>query len=486
MPLVQKSSAQIFKTTYSEGLVGSVKSLNPLFETNEAEKEINHIIFRGLTKIDGNGKIQPDLAESFEIRDNLDYIFYLRKDVFWTDGKPFTADDVVHTFEASQDPNLATKVRTTFKDVKVSKIDDYTVSFKLKEPFAPFLSETSLGIIPKHISLRSYRPVGTTQFKVSSFSTEKVILTNDKIDIVFKLYPTEERALTALKLGEIKAFGGLNNAQLADLKAWRNYNLYTQKLPDRLVAVFFNTRAEAVNEKPVRQALALSTPKEEILKLANKGSEMAAGPLSARNSLQVEQTERFPFDLDKANGLLESAGWKMNNGKRVKDSKALSISLTVSADSEFQEIAKRIGESWQSIGVDFQIITLSNEELSQVIRRTQFQTILTTEEISVDPDQYVLWHSTQVTQGNITALASPKVDKLLEDGRKSNDEEIRKEKYGEFVRILADESPAVFLFYPGYNWLVNKKVGNINITSLNTPAERFDTMGNWQIPRFSI
>ena len=474
------------KTTYTEGVVGSVKSLNPLFETTEAESELNTLVFRSLTKLDKSGKLQLDLAESVQEVTPTEYVFKLKKNVFWHDGKNFTAGDVVYTVESSQDAKLATTAKTVFKDIKIEKIDDYTVKFKLREPFAPFLSQTTVGIIPAHIPLSSYKPIGTGNFRVADFTPEKLVLSNGRLDLVFRFYMSAERAVLALKQGEVKALGGLEKKDLEQLAGFSNYQLYSKTMPTRLTAVFFNTKAEAVSDKLVRQALSYATAKSSLIKVADGGSVIAAGPLASGNSLQVAEKEHFPFDLSKAAILLDKAGWKLEKGKRTKDGKHLSLTLTTAVSDQYQSLAKEIGKSWSILGIDYQVLSLQPGEMDQGIKDTQFQLVLTTEAINFDPDQYVLWHSTQVRQGNLTVLSSPKVDKLLEDARKRNDNAFRKEKYAEFVRILADESPAIFLYYPTYNWLVNKKVSNIRLDRFVTPADRFQNASEWKIPRFAI
>ncbi|MDP2671469.1 MAG: ABC transporter substrate-binding protein [bacterium] len=485
-PLVNRTTAALSKTTYIEGKVGSVKSLNPIFEATEAEKEINQLIFRGLTKIGPSGQIETDLAENYELFGSTDYIFRLKKNIYWQDGKKFTADDVVYTIRQAQDPNLAASARTAFKDVGIEKLDEYTIKFTLKEPFAPFLSQTTLGIIPAHISLKSYRPVGTSGFRVASFSREKIVLTNSKRDLVFKLYPTAEKAILALKQGEIKALGGLSRNEIEQFKNWHNLKIYSQTLPSRVVTIFFNTRAEFVSDKLVRQALAQAAPKEKLLNFANPASEQAQGPFPKENSLGLRQAERFPLDLAKAAQRLESSGWKKQNSFLKKAGKTLTLTLTLPRDPDFEKIAAEIGAMWAKLGIAFQTIELGSEELTDAIKRTQFQAVLTTAEISDDPDQYVLWHSTQIAQGNITSIASPKLDKLLEDGRKSNDLKIRKDRYTEFVRILADESPAIFLYYPGYSWVVNARINNIELNYFQSPADRFQNVSSWKIPKLVI
>jgi len=485
-PIGRRIISAATKTAYSEGLVGTVKSLNPIFETTEAEKELNRIVFRGLTRVDGSGELQSDLAESYEILSSTEYLFKLRREVYWHDGKPFSADDVLYTVAAAQDPNLATSAKTIFKDIKVEKIDDLTIKFVLKEPFAPFLEQTSIGIIPAHIPLNRYQPIGTGEFRVSYLSEKKVILTNSRQDLVFKLYPNKETAILALKQGEIKGLGGLTQEELKQFQDYPTFNLKVNKLPARIITIFFNTKAETVSEKLVRQALVYATSKRELLNLVDPEAQLASDSLSRPNLLKLTPEERFKFDLKKASSLLDASGWENKDGVRTKNAQNLKITLLTLAEEPFSSLAKKIGQDWSSLGIDFQIISLPREELSNVIKHTQFQVVLTTAEVSFDPDQYVLWHSTQINQGNITGLASAKVDKLLEDGRKTNALQVRKEKYEEFIRILADEAPAIFLYYPSYNWLVSKRIQGIEIDQFTSASDRFRGASSWKIPKFVI
>ncbi len=485
-PFKVKFFSTFSKVSFSEGVIGQVKSLNPLFETTEVERDLNRLIFRGLMKNGGDGKMQPDLAESFEILSSTEYLFKLKTNIYWHDGKKFSADDVVYTIKAVLDPNLSTTAKKSFKDIVVEKLDDHTIKFSLKEPFAPFLEETTLGIIPQHIPLSRYRPIGTGEFKVSYFGQDKVVLTNEKVDLVFKQYPTLETAVLALKQGEIKSLGGLNFPQLQQFKDYPNLNLNSFEEPNRIVGIFFNTKADFVKDKLLRQALAFATPKSELAELSGDSNKLANGPLTEKNSLDLKTKDKFLFELEKSGKLLDSLGWKLKNELREKEGEPLKITLTVLEEEPFPSLGKKIGETWKKLGVDFQLIALQKNEIAEAIRGTQFQAVLTTVEVSSDPDQYVLWHSTQIGHGNITNLSSAKIDKLLEDGRKTNSLNLRKEKYVEFLRIIADESPAIFLYYPNYNWLYSSRYGEIKIDDFVFPSDRFRNASAWKISKFSL
>ena len=123
-------------------------NLDPRIGTDASSERLTQLVFNSLVRKDQSGAIIPDLAESWEIPDPTTYIFRLHQDVIFHDGKPLTAHDVVYTFETILDGSLQTSKAGTFRILKtVEALDDHTVVFQLKEPFAPFLWNLTLGAI---------------------------------------------------------------------------------------------------------------------------------------------------------------------------------------------------------------------------------------------------------------------------------------------------------------------------------------------------
>ncbi len=487
-PIISRSlstlASKTAKPIFHEGIVGNPKTFNPLFSRMEAEKEINNLVFSGLTKVAADGGIVPDLAESIEIKENTQYIFKLKKDILWHDGKKFSADDVVYTISIVQNQLYDSVAADSFRDVEVKKIDDYTVLFKLKEPFAPFLTTTTLGIIPKHIPLTDYRPIGTGDFHFIQIQEEKVTLENNKIRLRFQFYPKEETAVLALKLGEVHAVS-LSRESLSEIKDWKNYKVESPILPYRLLTLFYNTKESQLKEKNVRQALTYAIDKSEIVKSSSglKGK-VAANSYAFLETLQTGTKEKYTYNLEKANTLLTSEGWELKEGKRVKDGKQLSMAITTLADPEFEETATKIKSSWEKLGIDVVVTAVSGSELrDQIVPNRTYTVLLSTLLLNSDPDQYVIWHTTQASEGNVSGISSPKLDKLLEDARKTLDKKVRTEKYQEFSKFLLDEAPAVFLYYPSYTWVYSNRVGNINFSEFHEPVDRFKSAKDWILKR---
>ena len=121
--------------TYSEGIAGVPQFINPLLaQYNQVDQDLTALIFNGLTRSDGRGGLDPDLARSWQVsEDGLVYLFKLRQDVRWHDNTPFTADDVIFTINLMKDPQFpgVPYLGELWRNVTVEKIDDYTLRFIL-------------------------------------------------------------------------------------------------------------------------------------------------------------------------------------------------------------------------------------------------------------------------------------------------------------------------------------------------------------------
>ncbi len=480
---INKISYQVARPHYYEGIVGTIKTLNPVYEKTQAEKEVDSLIFRGLTKLDADGNVTADLAQSFTRTSKTSYVFNLRKDQYWQDGQKITAADVIYTIGLTQRGSPESPYAENFKDVRVKKIDDYTVEFDLKEPFAPFIFNTTLGIMPKHIPLSHYRPVGSGDFRVTKEVANLFTLESSYAVFTFKTYKTESDAILALKMGEIDALGGLSFFDLRGLQSWPNLNIYAADLRGRQVVLFFNTKKDFLKNKDFRQDLSGVTPRKFVAKvLPEYKFKFSENSLPLGSSAKTKFKNPFTYNPKKARADFKTLGWSKKDGFLEKNGKKLSLNLTAGDDPELAQVAKTIASSWKALGINVQILTKSQMDLKDsVIPDRDFEALLTVQELSLDPDQYSLWHSSQTNGSNITGLSDPAIDKTLEDGRRTFGTKERKAKYEIFNRLLADEAPAVFLYYPKYFWIVNKRIQGINLTSLIDTADRFRNIKDWKI-----
>src|SRR5512135_2729028 len=170
-----------------EGSIGDASNLIPLLSSDNASHSIAGLIFNGLVKYDKDINVVGDLAESWDIsKDGLVITFHLRKGVRWHDGRPFTAQDVLYTYQVTVDPKTPTAYAGDFLKVKEAEIlDDHTFRATYDKPFAPALTSWSVGILPKHLlagrdittSPLGRHPIGTGPYKFKEWVTgQKIVL----------------------------------------------------------------------------------------------------------------------------------------------------------------------------------------------------------------------------------------------------------------------------------------------------------------------
>lgn len=389
------------KKTEKIGIVGK-------FTFNDLPLSVQNLISDGLTTIAEDGQVQPQLVAGWETANgDKEYIFTLKDNLFWQDGKPILAKDINYNFS----------------DVATTVIDDKKIKYVLKEPFSPFPSIVSQPVFKKEW-------VGTGEYKVKSIKKngliiEKIVLVpvknKNKPSFVFRFYPTEAAARIAFKLAEVNNIKEINDP--GNLKEQKNVQITQEIKYNRVVVVFFDTRNSKLAAKTTRQALAYGIQK--------RWQPRALNPINPQSWAFNPTVKKYEFDLANAQKLLEKA-------KTDEGSEPLQEIELATIPSLFP-IAEEIKKDWQKLGIETKIksITTLNEG---------FEALLISQEIPSDPDQYVLWHSTQ--KSNITGYKSLKIDKLLEEGRKTQDLEKRKESYSDFQRFLVEDTPAVFLFHP--------------------------------------
>ena len=172
--------------SYVEAVIGAPTYINPLFaQTNDIDQDLSQLIFSSLMVLDEFGQLKGDLAESYEIDENqTTYTFTLKPDIMWHDGVPLRASDIVFTVKSIQDQNFKSPLYVTFRNVQITEIDDRTVSFTLSEPFAPFLSVMTFGILPEHLwqevdpnhailAELNLKPIGSGPYKFTSLIKDK-------------------------------------------------------------------------------------------------------------------------------------------------------------------------------------------------------------------------------------------------------------------------------------------------------------------------
>jgi peptide/nickel transport system substrate-binding protein len=157
--------------SFTEGIVGVPRFINPILALSDPDQDLVSLVFSGLLKATPEGTIIDDLSQEHTISDDgKTYSFTLREDAQFHDGKPVTTDDIAFTIERIQDPTVKSPKRTIWEGVVVKKIDSRRITFTLKQAYAPFIENFTLGILPRHI----WKDIPSDQFSFSERNVEAV------------------------------------------------------------------------------------------------------------------------------------------------------------------------------------------------------------------------------------------------------------------------------------------------------------------------
>ena len=280
---------------------------------NQADHDIDQLIFSGLVKYDSTGLPIPDMAESWGIsKDGTIYNFALRSGLVWHDGDPVTVDDIIFTVELFRDPSLLIPedVRTFWSEVAVEKIDDATVQFRLPEAYAPFLDYLGFGMLPAHLldgktvdqlvdDPFNLQPIGTGPYRFDRLIIEKsqvagvVLKANEKYygdapylqQVIFLYYPDSASAYEAYTSGEVKGISQITTDVLPKVLLENNIASHTAML-NKLSLIYLNLNNSEVpffSDENVRKALILSLNRTYMIqKLVGGQAVVADGPIMPR------------------------------------------------------------------------------------------------------------------------------------------------------------------------------------------------------------
>ena len=488
--------------------IGEPSYLNPLLATDSASGDINSFVFNGLTKYDKNLKITGDLAESWEIRDGgLTIIFHLRKGVFWHDGKPFTSRDVLFTYQKLVAPNVLTPFSSDYKRIKSVEIpDNYTVVVRYREPFAPALESWGIGIIPEHIFSKgdfnknpaNRKPVGTGPYKFLRWdSGEKIVLVKNEnyfekmgniSRIVYRIIPDSTVQFLELKKQAIDMMG-LTPYQYKIEAKGKFFDRFYRKFDYPSFSytyLGFNLKNPLFKDREVRQAIAYAIDKKAIIDavLLGEGVPISA-PYPPTSWAYNPNVRKYPYDPAKAESILEKTGWIDRDGDGVREKNGRKFSFTVltnQGNKMREECATIIQDELRKVGIEMKIRILEWASfIHQYIDPRKFDAVILGWALSRDPDQYSIWHSSEMRKGgyNFISYSNPEVDRLLVAGRRTFDVEKRKKIYFRIQKILAEDQPYCFLYVANSLPALHSRFQGVEVA----PAGIMYNFVKWRVPK---
>jgi peptide/nickel transport system substrate-binding protein len=396
------------------GIVGT-------YDFNTLPEDITSQISNGLLYINEHGELMPALATSWEVRNNgKEYRFHLRNNLMWDDGKKFSAADINYQF----------------KDITIKKVDSNTVDFFLSKPIAIFPTYLRKPLI-------KYPLVGiaglyrVAQIKTKYGNLTELSLEPNKKDLpglVYRVYANETQLIGAYKKGEVNEFSISKKSVVDVFKTWRNTEIQKKTDYSQLMTLFFNHLNPLLKDKDMRDAINGAIDQTKF----NDLGESATGPIQPISWAYNPNLKKNVYQPQVSEKVI-----------RKDETSSKSGELNFLTYYDYYDIADEIVNELKAVELPVNLIITSPD------KQTNFDFLLALWKVPSDPDQYYFWHSTQ-TQGNIGNYKNVKIDKLLEDGRNTLSLEDRKRIYFDYQKVIQDDPPAYFLYYP-YAYTVKRK-----------------------------
>ena len=470
---------------------GEPITLNPLLDDTSNSRNVWELMFEGLVRPDPlMGTPTPWLAHSWSTSpDGLTWTFQIRPNVTWSDGQPFTADDVKFTFQTVLDPKTKTPFRTRFDNIAAFDAPNpATFQVTLKGPDCPFLVTTMLvGILPKHVlagtadintdEFNSSRPVGTGPFMFKEWRRGEFVTLvanpthwrgRPKIDQWIRR-PTANDNITTqlLKTGEID-YSAIAPAATAELSAEPHLRLEAVSSPTSIIYIAYNLDRPLFQDKRVRQALSHGVDRQGVLDsvLAGQG-DLVDSAIPFQSWARSDNVPKFRFDLEAARKLLAEVGWAAGpDGILQKDGGRFAFTLSIqSGDQRRVGVATIAQDAWRKLGIQVQIEQLEVAAFNAKYQRAHdFDAIIGGGlGFTIDPDQTRFWAAKEFPTGaNFVHYSNPTVDRLLDEARTVQGcaTDARRALYEQFQQVLAEDQPWTFLYSARQPVIINKRIEN--------------------------
>jgi peptide/nickel transport system substrate-binding protein len=485
-PTVVASGGTVIESSFADA-----ENLNPILSTDTASFEVQCYLYNALVALDPeDASVIPDLAERWDIsEDGLTFTYYLRKDVLWHDGEPFTAHDVKFTYDTILNEEINSPRRADFVDIltpeQIVVLDDYTIQFQLTKIDPTWLCCKDIyGIIPEHIlgemtaaeinaaEFNTLAPIGTGPFMFREWVKDDhvALVANPNYFkegpnlgfMYYKIVENQTVEFAQLQTGEVD-FADVTSAlweeaqeqEHLDCKAYQDFgfNFYIYQLDPEKTPLFLDVRT--------RQALLYGLDRQAIVDSITQGladvAHSVVPPLSWAHNPDNEP--QYPYDPEKAKELLDEAGWVDEDGDGVReahgvigveDGTPFTFEIHTNAgNQEREQLIVTMQQYWNEIGVGAETAFIEwNALLAELTETYEYEMIMVGFSWDVDPDQKTMWHTDSYGGGfNMNKYSNPELDEVLDAALNTADQEERKELYYEMQRILAEEVPAPILYF---------------------------------------
>ena len=462
----------------------SPTNLDPRVGIDGQSERIDDLIFDDLLRRDDHLNVQPNLADHWELKDPLTYVFHLRHGVRFQDGRPLTSRDVKWSFDSLLQGKVRSTKAATYRFVDhIETPDDFTVVFRMKEPSStlPWNLCGAMGIVPYGASAddMSRHPIGSGPFRFVSAQMDKEVVierndgywgTKPKLKRVrFAVVPdTITRALELRKGSADLAIDALTSDMVLALQ--HEPNLKVLQAPGTVLAyIGFNLRDPVLKDVRVRRALAYAIDRRPLIHyLWRDFARPAASILPPESWAYDANVATYEYNPERARQLLDAAGYPAVNGVRFH------LTMKTSTEESSRLMAAVFQQQLREVGIALDIRTFEFATFFSDVTHGQFEMYsLRWIGGNEDPDIFeYAFHSARFPPNgaNRSFYFNPQVNKLIDEGRSQLDPAARKKTYDEVQQILAEDVPSINLWYFD-NVMVHSR--RVRYLSLN-PSGNYD------------
>lgn len=502
--------------TYAEGVIGNIDTLNPLYATTPAEQSVSRLLFSSLFSYDTAGALNADVAQKYTVDETGKvYTVTLNDDIYWHDGAPLTADDVVFTANLLKKPATGSALSASWHDVGVKKLNDKQVAFTLPAAYVPFVHALTFAILPEHLlanvapnMLREHRfsqdPVGSGPMALRFLQRVKdgtsghaVVHLKRNVSyhqgapkiarMQLHAYENYDEMTKGLQTRSVNAISGNSINRLMNFNDDQRYRMTVTPLQAGVFALF-NTKSELLQDKTVRQALQQGTNVTQALKDLRWNPREMNSPFTEGQVERTEREQKPNYSVATARRLLDEAGWKPEaGGVRTKEGRPLQLRLVYIKDADYEVLIANLAKQWRALGIEVATQPVDVNDPTQnfasgVLQPRDYDVLVHELMIGADPDVYAYWHSSQaVARGlNFTNFADDISDDALAAARTQRNPSLRTLKYQSFLRRWYAEAPAIGLYQSSTAYVSTKAATTIDRTAqMVTAQDRYATVQNW-------
>jgi ABC-type transport system substrate-binding protein len=457
-------------------------NLDPRIGTDGQSERIDGLLFDSLVELDEHRIPRGDLAERWETPDPLTYVFHLRPGIKFHDGRALTSADVKFTFDSILDKSVTSPKRGAFLLVKsIDAPDAATVIFHMSEPDGGFLLDIcrpAVGIVPAGSGNDfASRPIGTGPFRFVSAKQDDTVLIERNDDyfrapaklsrVLFRVVP--EAVVRALELRKGTAdleLTSLTPDMIPVMEAQPGIEI-TEQPGNNFDYIVFNFDDRTLAKREVRQALALATNRQEIIRYLLRGQAREAdGPLPPNSWAYEQDIQHFGFDPKEAERLLDQAGFPRSS---AQDHMRLKLTMKTSTEEPTRLLASALQEQWRAVGVDLELKAMEIATLFSDLTQGNFQ-VSTLRWIGVnsDPEFFEFVFSSKripPTGANRGRYRNAALDGLMDEARNETDMEKRKKIFSTIQKDVAEDAPYVSLWYRDNICVHRSRVSNVQLSA---------------------